>query len=87
MYKYRDERHTVFTDDGVEMLVQIREQAEKLFDIAGCATIENLIRPCLGDSFTMLACIDFLVEKGHIEKVHQNDISTQRQIYKRRVSF
>ena len=81
MYEYQKERHIIFTDEGLEMTIKIREEAERLFRIAGCATLENLISPCTGDTFMMLAVVDWLEEKNTIRRIHQDDVSTQRQIY------
>ncbi len=87
MYEYRDERYRVFTDEGDEMIPEIKKEAKRLFEIAGCATIEKLISPCLGNSFTMLAVVDFLEERKFIRCIYQEGISRQRQIYTRGINF
>lgn len=87
MYKYPNERYRVFTDEGDEMIPEIEKEARRLFEIAGCATIEKLIAPCLGNSFTMLAVVDFLEERHFIRCIYQEGISRQRQIYTWGVSY
>ena len=81
MYRYEEEKHKLWTDEGLDMIIKVREEAHRLFKIAGCATLENLIRGCTGDSFTMLAVVDWLEEKKTIRRIYQDGVSTQRQIY------
>lgn len=71
MYNYNEQKAKLFTTEGVKMLMQISANAKRLTDIAGCATIEKVISCASGDTWTMLACIDYLIEIGELRKVHQ----------------
>jgi hypothetical protein len=65
-YKYEDEKKRLFTEDGVKTIIFVRDQAKALVKIAGCFTAEKLLEKCAGDSFTILAVLDFLVEIGEL---------------------
>jgi hypothetical protein len=60
MYNYENEKQNVFTADGFNMLEKIKANANgrEVF------TVQELMSGLSGDSWMMLACIDFLVENG-----------------------
>jgi hypothetical protein len=69
MYDYKKERAKLFTEDGVEMLTKIRDRVKLLLRDAGAFTMGAAIRSTSGDSWQMLACVDYLVEKGEVREV------------------
>ena len=68
-YDYAVERPKVFTEDGVSTLLKIRDTTQGLIAKAGVARSDKMIAGCSGDSWTMLACIDRLVEMGEIHEI------------------
>lgn len=71
-YSYQTERKNVFTENGQVMFLAIRDNAKSLIASAGCARMDKIIAGCGGgDSWTMLACVDRLVELGEIVEVKQ----------------
>ena len=60
MYEYTKNRHEVFTVDGFKMLLTIIESIKN----REAFTVNEAMKGLSGDTFTMLACIDFLVEIG-----------------------
>lgn len=68
MYDYQKERADIFTEQGQKMFTAIRDTSRKLFAYSGAA-ISGEMMDCAGDSWTMLACIDYLVEIGEILEV------------------
>ena len=60
MYNYENEKPNVFTPDGFNMIEKIKVNASG----RDAFTVQELMYGLSGDSWTMLACIDFLVEKG-----------------------
>lgn len=66
-YKYEEIKPDLFTERGVEMLMKIKDQVGRLLFSAGAFTHEKVTRTVTGDSWLMLACLDYLVEKGEIE--------------------
>lgn len=71
MYDYTKERPVVFTENGIKMLFGIRDKAKELLKLAGAVREQELhMGAGGGDSFHMLACVDYLVERGDIKRVH-----------------
>lgn len=68
-YDYATQRHNIFTEDGSSMLLKIRDATKALIANAGVARSDKMMAGCSGDSWTMLACIDRLVEIGEIIEI------------------
>lgn len=68
-YDYATERPFVFTEEGQLMLLRIRDQAQSLIKSSGAATMMNITAGITGDSWSMLACVDRLVEIGELVEV------------------
>ena len=81
MYNYENERLKIYSEEGFEMFIKIRDEAKRLLDQAGAFRLDKVISKVAGESFMMLACIDNLVEQGKIKEVSQSGISTQHKIY------
>ena len=69
MYDYTKERGVVFTEDGIKLLFKIRDNAQRLLKMAGAFREQEVYGGCSGDSWAMLACVDYLVELGEIRRV------------------
>ena len=80
MYDYTKERGVVFTEDGIKLLFKIRDNAQRLLKMAGAFREQEVYGGCSGDSWAMLACVDYLVELGEIRRVTEV-CSTVRQQY------
>lgn len=63
-YSYETEKPNVFSEDGQEMFLRIRDWLKKSLAETGAARVGEIVRHAggSGSSFTMLACIDRLVE-------------------------
>lgn len=72
MYEYRDLRSKLFTEEGSVMFMAIRDHVKKLIREAGACTMGAAMRGTCGDSWTMMACIDRLVELGELREVNAN---------------
>ncbi len=70
-YDYATERPKVFTEEGQVMFLQIRDWLAETLSKAGAARMQEIIAyaPPSGDSWTMLACIDRLIELNEIQWV------------------
>lgn len=68
-YVYANERPKVFTEDGSGMLLKIRDTTKALIAKAGVARCDKMMAGNTGDSWTMLACVDRLVEMGEIHEI------------------
>lgn len=70
MYDYMTERKVVFTEAGIKMLLAIRDRAKKLLEDAGAFREQEVISGIGGDSWSMLACVDYLVERGELRRIY-----------------
>lgn len=78
-YDYRAEKASLFTEQGADTLLKVRDEAFRLIDLAGACTISKAIAKATGNTWTMLAAVDFLVERGELRRVQVNG-PTQDQL-------
>lgn len=71
-YSYQAERAKLFTEDGQEMFIKVRDNVHELLDSAGAFQAGKAWQGVSGDSWKMLACLDRLVEMGEIREVTSN---------------
>lgn len=81
VYKYEDERAKVFTEDGQVMFLKIRDKAKDLIGLAGAVSSACLMRDISGDSWTMLACIDRLVELRELKEITGPNTWGQHRVF------
>jgi len=80
MYNYQKERPKLFTENGLKLLIQVRDNALDLLNEAGAFRADKVWKNCSGDSWMLLAALDYLVEKGEIVRVSHDTIG-QHQIF------
>ena len=81
-YSYEKERAELFTEHGVETLTVIRDNAKRLLKEAGAFTAGHAFEKAAGSSWTMLAALDYLVEKGEIVRVTEDGATWgQHQVF------
>ena len=82
MYNYKEQRESIFTEDGVPHLMIIRDKVHKLLNLAGCATMQSIINGIGGDSWKNMACVDYLIETKEIKEIEQkNEVAGQHRIF------
>lgn len=69
MYKYEEHKESIFTENGQEMFLKIRDNVKKHLDDSGAFMLGKAIQNVTGLNWTMLACVDRLVELGEIREV------------------
>jgi len=69
-YDYTKQREYVFSESGIKMFMAIRDRAKELLEEAGAFREQELHACVSGDSWDMLACVDYLVERGEIQRVY-----------------
>lgn len=67
-YKYENEKAGIFTERGVKLLLKMYDNALRMIEYSGAAMMCNLREDCSGDSWLMMACVDYLVE---MERLHE----------------
>lgn len=67
MYKYEEQKKELYTESGLKILLSMRDAARKKLADAGAFRADAIFTT--GDSWTMLAALDFMVEEGEIQEV------------------
>lgn len=81
MYCYRDEKAKLFTPDGVEILLKVRNNVGRMLGISGAVMMEKAIAGCSGDSWTMVAAVDYLVEAREIREITGTNVCGQHRVF------
>lgn len=82
MYSYGTQKQNLFTDDGQRMFLAIRDTTQRLLKTAGACRCQEMIANCGGgDTWTMLACVDRMVELGEISEITGRDVCGQYRIF------
>lgn len=83
MYNYMEQRKEIFTEEGQEMFLKIRDNVHNLLAKAGAVRLSEAITDCGGgDTLTMLACVDRLVELKEIREVtEENKVFAQHRVF------
>jgi hypothetical protein len=68
-YDYADERKHLFTPVGFHDLLKVRDKAEDLLCTAGCFTAGFVMSVDVADTWTVMACLDYLKETGELTEV------------------
>lgn len=79
-YNYLEQRRNIFTEDGQNTFIKIRDNAQRLLKEAGAFRATEVMSQVCGDSWVMMACLDRMIELGEIVEVHRNCWS-QYKIY------
>lgn len=72
MYNYEAEKKKIFTDEGQKLFLSIRDKAQRLLKEAGAFRRSEVTSGHSGDSWTMMACVDRMVELGEIVQLPRN---------------
>lgn len=81
MYKYEELRPFIFTEYGQAMFMNIYKTARDLLQKAGAFKMDHVMRGMSGDCWTMIACVDRLVELGEIYEVTQAGVYGQDRVF------
>jgi len=77
-YNYEKEKKQLDT----KMLASITSTAQSLLDTAGAFTFPYVTREIKGKIWSMIACVDYLVEIGFIREITNKDILAERVFVK-----
>jgi len=69
MYQYKEMRASVLTDEGQNMVFELLRSMRLLCAASGVVTGWAAMRGLTGDSWKMLAALDYLIEKKQIREV------------------
>lgn len=68
-YSYQDQRANIFTPDGMQLFLKIRDRVQQLLKESGAVRLQEAIQTVSGDTWDMLACIDHLVALGELREL------------------
>ena len=83
MYSYANQRAEVFSESGQVIFLKVRDNARRLFKLAGAVRMTELVADCSGSNWTILACVDRMEELGEIRRADDGKCATQNQVYVR----
>lgn len=78
LYNYEEEKKKI----DKNMLWSITSQAQTLLDTSGSFTFPYVTRSINGKIWSMIACVDYLVETGFIREITNKDILAERVFVK-----
>jgi hypothetical protein len=70
-YVYAEIKPSLFTQRGMLLILEIYDNCRRLGTAAGAFTAEKALRSVSGDSWEMLAALDFLCEQNYISEIPQ----------------
>lgn len=69
MYTYEAERPYLFTEEGQRLFLKVRDETHRLLKLAGAVRLQEAALSNAGSSWSMIACMDRLVELGEIKEL------------------
>lgn len=81
MYYYETEKPEIFTEDGQKMFLGIRNNVNRLLKQAGAVRLHEAISGQTGSSWSMVACVDRLVELGEIKEITSPNVWGQHRVF------
>lgn len=84
MYIYKEQRRTIFTEEGVEKLLETRAAVTHFLQYTTVFTMGDIFGRVMGDTWGTMACVDYLVERGVIREVQQRsfEVAGQHRIFR-----
>ncbi len=80
-YDYQVERHKLFSEDGMRKIISTRDNVKKAIECAGVVDMQHAWHNGSGDAWTMMACVDYLVEIGELREINYGHCAGQHRIF------
>ena len=80
-YEYQSIRPQLFTEDGVAMLLKVGGNVRRHIKAAGAVRAFEAWEGVTGDSFTMTACLDYMLERREIREVTSEGTWGQYRVF------
>ena len=81
MYNYKTEKPKIFTEQGMDEFIKVRDEAQRLLANGGAFKMFSAIKGITGDAWLMMAYVDRLVETGEIREVTPDDVAGQDRVF------
>ena len=74
MYSYQQVKPRLLSDEGQRLFLKCRDRVQGLLKTSGAIRMQEAIQTLSGDSWTMLACLDRMVELGEIREIREREV-------------
>lgn len=82
VYSYETEKPKLFTEEYQVKFLAMRDKAKELLKLAGAFRITNVMQAGgSGEGWTLMACVDRLVELGDIREITDESYAGQDRIF------
>lgn len=81
MYDYHETRPELFTERGAETLLKVRDNVQRIIREGGAVRAQESWKGVDGDSWLMLAALDYLVERDEIREVTNGAPAAQHRVF------
>jgi len=82
VYKYNEVKWRLFSDEGQRMFLKVRDFVQDALKRTGAVRMQEAIGAAGGgDSWTMLACVDRMVELGELREVTTSNVAGQHRVF------
>lgn len=79
-YEYEKEKPFIFTDEGNRAFIKIRDNTFRLMKQSGAARCQEMMIGT-GNSWSLLACIDRMVELNDIREITPPNVAGQDRVF------
>lgn len=79
MYNYAEQRKELFTEDGMRIVLEVRDKAMRAIRDSGAVQMGKLFVG--GLSWNSLAAVDYLIERKEIREVTGPDVAGQDRVF------
>jgi hypothetical protein len=82
MYEYEKQKPELFTDAGQRMFLRVRDFVGETLEVAGAVRMDKCMDAAgVGGSWTMLACVDRMVELGELREITPEGFPCQYRVF------
>jgi hypothetical protein len=81
MYKYENEKQSIFTEKGQVDFLKVRDNVRHLLSLSGSVMMDKAIKVISGDLWFQLACVDRLVELGELVEISKPNTPGQFRVF------
>jgi len=80
-YRYEEFREQIFTPEGTEKLLAVRDRTRICIDRSGAVRMDKAISGLIGHNWLLMACVDYLVERRELREIVQGQVWAQYRIF------
>lgn len=81
MYDYKEEVHKIYTDEGMKTFLAVRDNMNRKLSTSGAVRMSEATDCACGDGWTLMACVDRMVELGEILEITDESYAGQDRVF------